>query len=91
MKSTTPQTEHFQKYEALYKAKGKPHFNVPATREEIQAALAAGDEHLNTIPIKDWDLYAHRVGWTSKGEDGKLYKSLAEQVCLLKHYARYHY
>jgi hypothetical protein len=91
MTKTIEQTEHFKKYDALYKAKGSPHFTVPATPDEIKDALAAGDEHLNTIPLKKWDACTYNVGWTSKDAAGKSYKSLSDQVCLLKHYARYYY
>lgn len=87
----TTKSEHYAKYEALYIAKGRPHFDIPASRAEIKALLAGGDEHLNTIPLKEWDSCTYNVGWTCIGADGKKYKSLSEQVCLLKHYARYHY
>jgi len=49
--------EHFEKYEALARAFESfdlPSY-VPPTVERIKAALAAGDEHLNSIPLATWD------------------------------------
>lgn len=28
---------------------------IPFTKAQIKAALESGDEHLNTLPIKEWD------------------------------------
>lgn len=28
---------------------------IPFTKEHIKAAIESGDEHLNTLPIKEWD------------------------------------
>lgn len=88
MKLTTKQQDqHFTKYENLFKLKGMQF--LPFSKKEIEAALNSGDENLNTLPLRKWDMAAHRVGWTNK-KDGKSYKTLAEQVCLLKHIAKYH-
>ncbi len=88
MKTVKTTKEHFDKYNELFIAKGKPELYIPATKEEIIEALNNGDEHLNTIPLIKWDNAASCVGWTRK-EGDKLYSSLAEKVCLLKHYAIY--
>lgn len=86
---------HYEKYEAMYQAKLESDFDVanliPASREQIKEALNIGDEHLNSIPLAKWDMAARNVGWTRRDSDGKMFKSLAEQVCLLKHAAIYHY
>jgi hypothetical protein len=82
---------HFDKYETLFKAKPEVVNYIPFTKEQVKQALNNGDDHLNTLPLAKWDMAANRVGWTRKDEFGKCYKTLAEQVCLLKHAARYHY
>ena len=38
---------------------------VPFSRERIVAALASGDEHLNTLPLRQWDKL-HGYGGPSK-------------------------
>lgn len=52
-----PMTQHEQKYEALAQRLGVKALAalVPFSRERIEAALAAGDEHLNTLPLSTWD------------------------------------
>ncbi len=83
--------EHFEKYAAMFKLKGD-HLRdaVPFTKKEIEKALEDGDIHLNTLKLSTWDgAGSQRVGWTNE-IDGKKVKSLAEQVCLLKHIAIYH-
>lgn len=93
MKNKTIKTtkEHFEKYAALLKEKGdKPEsYSLPAGKSEIETALENGDFHLNSIDIKRWDSHAYGVGWT-RNEGDKKYKSLSEQICLLKHIAIYH-
>lgn len=82
---------HYAKYEALFQL--KPHVVdfIPFTKDQVRTALESGDECLNSLPLKKWDIAAEKVGWTNKDADGKLTKSLSQQVCLLKHVARYHY
>lgn len=57
-------TEHETKYEALAQLLGVECLKalVPATPEQVQAALAAGDEHLNSIPLGRWDGAAGVLG-----------------------------
>lgn len=87
--------EHFDKYEALYQAKGSDlrywESVMPATKAQIIDALENGTKgHLNEIELAKWDLQARSyAGWTSQ-RDGKYYSSLAEQVCLFKHIATFH-
>lgn len=49
--------EHYEKYKAKAEALGLAELAklVPASEERIRAALAAGDEHLNSIPMASWD------------------------------------
>lgn len=91
MNTTTQQTAHFDKYENLYNQKGGANLKhlVPFSKAEIENALNNGDEHLNSLKLAIWDGAAQFVGWTYQ-QDGKKYKSLAEQVCLLKHIAKHH-
>ena len=100
-------TEHERKYEALAHTIGVAALRaiVPDTTERIAAALASGDEHLNTIPLVVWDRAAQRVncGWVAEAMGDFLMRfnppfvpkvanrlSLAERVCVLKHVAKYH-
>lgn len=73
---------------------------IPFTLEQIKNALAKGDEHLNTLPIKKWDNASgivctdYRSYWISTPLTN-LYKrngincaSQAEGVCILKECAK---
>ena len=55
----------------------------------VKAALAAGDEHLNTIPLGTWDRIAAPRPWlaTAFKEHGDSY-SLAGGVCVYKQAAK---
>lgn len=57
--------EHYEKYQALAEELDLAAMAelIPATRARIQAALDAGDEHLNTIPLALWD---SAVGYTAR-------------------------
>lgn len=93
--------KHRLKYEALAQRIGvaKLRAILPATPERIKAALAGGDQHLNTIPLAAWDKAAgllpftkdyrmhYREPWTVANAQNL---SLAERVCTLKHVATYH-
>lgn len=61
---------------------------VDATR--IAVALAAGDAHLNTIPLGKWDAY---VGRLQRANDALKprgdYLTLGTGVCILKEAARW--
>jgi hypothetical protein len=48
---------HERKYEALAQALGLDALKalVPFSAERIRQALAAGDQHLNTLPLASWD------------------------------------
>lgn len=88
--------EHFEKYDALAKSLGvNTLFRMVlyiAPADKLAEAIAAGDYHLNTIPLAKWDschqfvssLYRHSTvrepgGW-----------SMANSVCVLKHVARHY-
>jgi len=49
--------EHFEKYEALAQRIGLDRLRaaIPFTPEQVRRALEAGDEYLNTLPLKKWD------------------------------------
>ena len=96
---------HEEKYERLAQRIGVDALRriLPSTPERIRAAVAAGDEHLNTIALSAWDRAAgllnpyrvhaeacrlhFRAPWTLAVASGL---SLAERVCVLKHVARFH-
>jgi len=58
--------------------------------KETREAIAAGDEHLNTIPLKRWDdlaeAWRHRISPVLK-ERGTAY-SISQGVCTMKAAAR---
>lgn len=68
--------EHRAKYEALAQELGVEALKalVPATNAQITAALASGDEHLNTIPLRRWDMAAAAWSCVPK-EDANSYRS----------------
>lgn len=62
--------------------------------DRCRAALVAGDEHLNTIPLAEWDAYGRRLGLP---HSPSLKANLRERgdfisdagiVCILKSWAR---
>lgn len=58
--------------------------------QRVRAALAAGDEHLNTIPLPVWDgraMFARCALSRALREHGDFY-SMAGGVCCLKQAAR---
>lgn len=101
-------TEHEEKCEALAQRYGVAALlrKMPVSAAKIVAALAAGDEHLNTIALRLWDRAA---GVTSReGSKDWPYpelrasarfhpwskiptSSLSDRVAVLKHVAKYHY
>jgi hypothetical protein len=86
--------EHYAKYEALAQCFSLAHIKalVPATADEIRAALDAGDEHLNTIPLPAWDskhYYFKTIPRAAYNITNGNW-ALCETVCLLKHVARHH-
>lgn len=98
-----PDTAHAKKYEALAQRIG-----IDALRAllpdplRIRAALAAGDQHLNTINLAVWDRAAGCAPFVTYGTWPRLSfaypwtpavaggLSLAERVCVLKHVATHH-
>lgn len=61
--------------------------HVPANRDTIRVALAAGDQHLNTIPLSRWDMKEHAARALLRSV-GINVISLSDCVCLLKQAAR---
>lgn len=74
---------------------------IPFSLEQIKKALESGDEHLNTLPIKEWDFASGFVThkweckpmfnapmWKLYWAHGVTSASNAQGVCLLKEAAR---
>lgn len=61
---------------------------VPFGREAIKAALENHDEHLNTLPLKQWDGASDRVKYLCARKAHITCMSLSQGVCLLKEAAR---
>lgn len=64
--------------------------NDPNLIARVQRALAKGDEHLNTIPLQDWDIMAQSAYWSLSAAFQKHadFYSLADGVCVMKQAAR---
>ena len=60
--------------------------------EQVETALAHGDEHLNTIPLARWDVWAepHRAALQRAFKERGDFWSLSGAVCALKTAARNH-
>jgi hypothetical protein len=61
--------EHFDKYEAMAQRIGIDRLvavleAMPLSPARVQRALDSGDEHLNSIPLREWD---RATGWYDKG------------------------
>lgn len=75
-------------YGGIVEACGLESFRLPRPVAVIRAALAAGDEYLNTIPLGEWDLgYLPPAASTALRERGD-FPSLGTKVCILKTAAR---
>ena len=100
--------EHYEKYDALAREIGIEALKslIPATPEEITAALSTGDTALNTIPLRQWDkaagrfkpdkrfMVSHDFRMSFSGvftRQNAARLSLAERVCVLKHVAAHYY
>ena len=77
---------------------------IPFTKEQIKSALNSGDEHLNSLPIKEWDRAAGFI-FTRTDEEESMHRvpsgltplllqhginaySCSQCVSLLKHAAK---
>lgn len=103
-KNMTPSEKHFAEFDkkARYFGIEKIIPLVPVSPEVIKAALASGDEPLNTIPLIKWDKAAGcrmtKSGYVDdyKAAPGHLFyrssiaNSLCDRVCILKHVARHY-
>jgi hypothetical protein len=68
---------------------GPKRIDLPFTVEEVRAALAAGDFHLNTLPLPQWDNYARSLpGAAAALKTRGDWLSLGTGVCILKEAAR---
>lgn len=89
---------HYDTYEALLQERGVEAVTlaIPFSPEAVEKALAAGDEHLNTLRLPAWD---HACGQYANPRTGDIRAlsatppwmrglSLGQGVCLLKHAAR---
>ena len=74
---------------------------IPFSLEQIKKALESGDEHLNTLPIKEWNFASgfvtykweckpifHQPIWYLYKKHGITSASNSQGVCLLKEAAR---
>lgn len=90
--------EHAAKYDALIEQCGGLEALrrlMPCDLNRVRDCLAAGDEHLNRIPLYKWDRAAGCVGdpngdfkLSSTGPLAKRGLTLGERVCVLKQAAR---
>ena len=82
---------HAEYYRSMAKDAGVSYVNAdPAFLGRIRRALANGDEHLNTIPLAEWDIRAMSL-LPSVNATFKAYgegNSLSARVCLIKQAAR---
>jgi hypothetical protein len=81
---------HADYYRSVAKAAGISYASAdPAFLGRVRSALANGDEHLNTIPLAEWDrrgsmLLSVSRAFKAHGDCD----SLAGRVCVLKQAAR---
>ena len=82
---------HEEYYRAVNADGGVVYRDNPVPLADIKAALEAGDEHLNTIPLQKWDRAVDRLvsytlskAFKARGD----YATLAGLVCSLKQAAR---
>lgn len=81
---------HAEYYSDIVDAIGGPSkVDLPFSIARIKAALAAGDEHLNTLPLSMWDgrvsgLHGASAALKKRGD----FLSLGTGVCILKQAAR---
>lgn len=82
---------HSEYYRDVITAMGGPgSIPCPASDDEVDTALAAGDEYLNTIRLGRWDACVGLLtrANTALKERGD-YLTLANGVCILKEAARW--
>lgn len=84
-------TSHSAYYRDIITAMGGPDaIPCPATDDEIDEALRASDNHLNTIRLGRWDSYVSRLsGATTALKARGDFLSLGNGVCILKEAARW--
>ena len=79
---TNIDTPHEEKYRAYIDFLGREDVEkfVPYSRDEIKTALENGDEHLNTLSIKEWDRAAGYIENSRTGEITRLNSGLSTLV-----------
>lgn len=60
--------------------------HIPFSREQVEKAIKSGDIHLNTLPLKKWDIAANLL--LNGGFNIEFSSSLSDRVCILKQCAR---
>lgn len=77
---------HDQYYADIVKAIGGPdNIQLPFSVERIREALSLGDEHLNSLPLINWDAFVPSLtGASSACKERGDRLSLATGVCILK-------
>ena len=104
---TGQELEHWEKYDNLVATLGvesliKKIDLLPNAEARIRKALAEGDEHLNTIPLREWDRIGGIIATGRDQENIRLIQdstwqkmgkvqSAAQRVCCLKHVAKNYY
>lgn len=81
---------HADYYRAIAATAGVSYENADARfLDRVRRALAAGDEHLNTIPLAEWDARSTSIFGLHNAfrAHGDIY-SLAGGVCLVKQAAK---
>jgi hypothetical protein len=82
-------TPHEAKYERLAQAFGieKLKALVPFSVERIRAALASGDEHLNTLSLASWDRQHGGIAKPERCSCCKQWKPVEKESCVIALYA----
>lgn len=87
---------HYSKYEALAQQLGVEHLKrlVPVSAEVVREAMSNGDDGLNTIPqpyssLKTWEGASYLITGMALRAGLSPWWTM-NNVCLLKHVARYH-
>ena len=76
---------HAEYYRAVAKTAGiGPPLFTPAFLDRVRKATAEGDEHLNSIPLQEWDNLSCRLPAAAAFKAHGDSTTLAGCVCLLK-------
>ena len=61
---------------------------LPFSLDQIRAALAAGDAHLNTLKLHAWDMASYPTSLPVALKERGDYLTLGNKICVLKEAAR---